>query len=209
MPVLNARCNTCGTIFPSGIRVENSQKVSFGGGQFGPCPNCGRTGSLIASNTTLDVTGDQVTVTSGNLSPDDLRHIATSLSGFLGGNRSKEATEAAIAKALPVLAPEIQGMPLDQLLAVIAIILTMLGMVQAGNIADAATKQNQEIADAATRQNQKIADGATLQINTLIQEIRKLRGQQKSVSGRFEQHQVGGSEKQHDADTGDNPPEGP
>ncbi|ULH17336.1 hypothetical protein MF271_19290 (plasmid) [Deinococcus sp. KNUC1210] len=158
---------------------------------------------------TFDVIGDQLTVTEGRLSSEDLRQAATSLSEFLGGNRSKKATEAAIVKALPALAPEIRGMNLAELLAVIALIIALFTFVEAQVVADAATEQNQEIADEATRQNQSNADRATQQMDALIQEVRKLRTQQKPDSGGTEQHQARSTEKQHDADSGDGQSETP
>ncbi|WP_257144029.1 SEC-C metal-binding domain-containing protein [Bacillus sp. AFS002410] len=46
MPVMPAICDTCGTIFSSGVYVENSMNASFLGNTVGPCPSCGRTGHI-------------------------------------------------------------------------------------------------------------------------------------------------------------------
>ncbi|MGG0719820.1 SEC-C metal-binding domain-containing protein [Robertmurraya massiliosenegalensis] len=45
MPHMPAVCNTCGTIFNSGIFVENSS-VTLSGNKSGPCPSCGGWGHI-------------------------------------------------------------------------------------------------------------------------------------------------------------------
>ncbi|WBL15757.1 SEC-C metal-binding domain-containing protein [Sutcliffiella sp. NC1] len=45
MPMMPAFCDYCGTMFSSGIYVENTH-VSFSGNKVGPCPNCGKTGHV-------------------------------------------------------------------------------------------------------------------------------------------------------------------
>lgn len=45
MPMVQAFCDTCGTMFPSGIFVENST-ISLFGNKAGPCPKCGGMGHI-------------------------------------------------------------------------------------------------------------------------------------------------------------------
>jgi len=46
MPNLPAFCDSCGTIFPSGIVVENSNNITINNVESGPCPNCKSTGHI-------------------------------------------------------------------------------------------------------------------------------------------------------------------
>jgi uncharacterized protein YecA (UPF0149 family) len=46
MPHVPAVCDTCGTIFNSGVYVENSINITFRGNKSGPCPNCHGWGSI-------------------------------------------------------------------------------------------------------------------------------------------------------------------
>jgi hypothetical protein len=41
-----AICDTCGTIFPSGIEADNSSSLMFQGCTAGPCPRCGERGHI-------------------------------------------------------------------------------------------------------------------------------------------------------------------
>lgn len=45
MPMIQAFCDICGTMFPSGIFVENST-ISLSGNRAGPCPKCGGMGHI-------------------------------------------------------------------------------------------------------------------------------------------------------------------
>lgn len=45
MPMMQAFCDTCGTMFSSGIFVENST-ISLFGNKAGPCPKCGGMGHI-------------------------------------------------------------------------------------------------------------------------------------------------------------------
>jgi hypothetical protein len=46
MPSVPAFCDTCGTVFNSGIFVENSTNITFAGNRSGPCPSCGGMGHI-------------------------------------------------------------------------------------------------------------------------------------------------------------------
>jgi len=189
----------CGHVQPSGFNVSNGViAATFVGNQGGPCQKCGSATYLIANDTTIDVVNDQVIVRRGSLSPEDLRDIASSLSSLQGNNRSKKAIQAAIVQALPALEPEVRGMNLGELLGLIGIILTVLTLWQARNIADEATHQNQAI-----------ADGATRQMDELIDQIRKFREESRgSVPGSVHHH-LPTSEKQHDSTSDENPTKHP
>ncbi|CAJ1838528.1 MULTISPECIES: SEC-C metal-binding domain-containing protein [Aeromonas] len=46
MPNIPAICDTCGTMFPSGIFMENCTNITLSGCKSGPCPACGGMGSI-------------------------------------------------------------------------------------------------------------------------------------------------------------------
>lgn len=46
MPDIPAYCDTCGTVFSSGIFIENATNVTLEGNKAGPCPTCGGWGSV-------------------------------------------------------------------------------------------------------------------------------------------------------------------
>ena len=138
MPTLNARCDTCGAIFPSGIVVENSTNVTFKDVRSGPCPRCGGMGTVAAEATTFDVIGDRLTVKRGRLSAGDMAIIVRALQPFQDGDRSKKAVTEAIVKVLPELESEVRGASLNTVLAILSLIISLFMMNQAQDIADAA-----------------------------------------------------------------------
>lgn len=130
MPILNARCDTCGTVFPSGIYVENSTDVTFSGGRSGPCPRCGGMGSLIANNTTIDVIGDRVTVKRGWISPENLAVVASSFERFQAVQDNRLQVEAQIADTFPQLRSKVQTMSNERLLLLISMLLALMATWQ-------------------------------------------------------------------------------
>ncbi|WP_429099127.1 SEC-C metal-binding domain-containing protein [Aeromonas rivipollensis] len=46
MPNIPAICDDCGTMFPSGIFMENCTNIRLSGNKSGPCPSCGGWGSI-------------------------------------------------------------------------------------------------------------------------------------------------------------------
>lgn len=46
MPHMPAICDTCGTIFNSGLYIENAKKVTLSGNMAGPCPSCNNMGHI-------------------------------------------------------------------------------------------------------------------------------------------------------------------
>jgi uncharacterized protein YecA (UPF0149 family) len=60
MPAVPAICDTCGSIFPSGIFVENSLSITFRDCHAGPCPKCGQVGHLVEG--TFNFVGETIEV---------------------------------------------------------------------------------------------------------------------------------------------------
>jgi hypothetical protein len=46
MPIVPAFCDTCGTVFNSGIFIESSTDIVLSGNRSGPCPQCGEMGHI-------------------------------------------------------------------------------------------------------------------------------------------------------------------
>ncbi|CAH0149374.1 SEC-C metal-binding domain-containing protein [Peribacillus sp. Bi134] len=46
MPHMPAICDTCGTIFNSGLYIENAKGVTLSGNTAGPCPSCNNMGHI-------------------------------------------------------------------------------------------------------------------------------------------------------------------
>lgn len=181
MVMLNARCKRCFKLFPSGMEVQNSRSITITGMTVGPCPYCGGMGNLVLDSRKFDVVGDALTVTSGPpLSAAELANAFTILNPFVSGVRSRKATERAIVSAVPALAPEIEGkrLTLDQLIAIIGLILSLI----------------------AVWQTQQQPEGVTqAQMNTLIQEVRSLKdspGLKNRVPQRPEQKQPAAAQKE-------------
>lgn len=130
MPMMNARCDTCGTVFPSGIYIENSTDITFSGNRSGPCPRCGGMGSLIANNTTIDVIGDRVTVKRGWISPENLAVVASSFERFRTAQDNRPQVEAQIADTFPQLRSKVQTMSNERLLLLISMLLALMATWQ-------------------------------------------------------------------------------
>lgn len=130
MPMMNARCDTCGTVFPSGIYIENSTDITFSGNRSGPCPRCGGMGSLIANNTTIDVIGDRVTVKRGWISPENLAVVASSFERFRMAQDNRPQVEAQIADTFPQLRSKVQTMSNERLLLLISMLLALMATWQ-------------------------------------------------------------------------------
>ncbi len=102
MPAVPAICQTCGTVFPSGIFAENSRNISFVGNRSGPCPNCGGMGEI--PDGVYDFVGDTVrVVASSGYSRSQLQRIAT----LLIQARAAGTPAADVASALEDEAPEL------------------------------------------------------------------------------------------------------
>lgn len=157
MAQLNARCDQCGTVFAAPMEVHGAKGITIRNAKTGPCPNCGSDGTPLLNNQTFDIADDKVILRNGsNLSLADLALAITPLATFPKSDRSRKATEQAIVKAIPELAPEVkgQGWSRDDLWNIIQIILAFFQIWQ----------------------TQAQPEGVTsAQMNTLIQEIRSLK----------------------------------
>ncbi|WP_139322651.1 hypothetical protein [Deinococcus marmoris] len=146
MPFMNARCNACGTIFPSVMEIpDDGDDMRVSNIVFGPCPNCGGSGPLIADGLTISVSGGNVTVPRGGISKADLAIITSVLSPFQLNGRSKKATQQAIAKVLPELAPEINKLNEGQLAVLLAFIIGLFTFLQNQLNSDSASVQGEQI----------------------------------------------------------------
>lgn len=130
MAMLNARCRTCGTVFPSGIVVENSVNITMSGVTAGPCPRCGGNGPLIMNNTTFDVLNERVTVTRGRVAPELLAVAASTFAAFRERQENREEVEAQIAEAFPQLSETARRLPAEAFLALVTALLALLSFWQ-------------------------------------------------------------------------------
>jgi hypothetical protein len=110
MPEIPAICRTCGTMFRSGIVVENTRGVAFGGNIAGPCPNCGGIGDI--PDGVYDVVGDVVSVVATTArSYEQLERLAT----ILRDARESGATPDQLVDAVEKESPDV-GAALRRLL---------------------------------------------------------------------------------------------
>lgn len=93
MPLIPAVCDSCGTIFSSGIYVENVATLNLHGNKSGPCPSCGRMGSVISG--TFSVAGKILTILSG---PQVSHDVVARLNEVLRA-----------AREMPVNSPEVRS----------------------------------------------------------------------------------------------------
>ena len=129
--MLNARCNTCRTVFPSGIFLGNGvTAASFSGNRAGPCPTCGGWGSLIANDTTIDVQNDQIVVRRGFLSPQDLAVVASTFAEYRETRENREVVEAQIAEAFPQLSGTARRLSAEAFYALVTALLALLSFWQ-------------------------------------------------------------------------------
>lgn len=136
MPVMPAFCNSCGTVFGSGMVFENCRNVTLSGCQAGPCPNCGGTGHV--PDGVFDFTENAIKVLAGTRRTiDELQRLAQILANAQKSNSTKEQVEQAIKDEVPELSSLISFLPKTriELYAFITIILTAIGMLISTGIA--------------------------------------------------------------------------
>lgn len=137
MPAIPAQCTNpkCRAIYPSGIWVENSRRVSLKGNR-SQCPVCGEVG--IVAEGVFDVTTDTIQVLSAPTTTlDMLRRLQDILSKSKEGQLSYEDAEAAAAEISPELAALVRatkGRPdyLNYVIGLISIAIALWG-VHSGN----------------------------------------------------------------------------
>lgn len=95
MPSVPAFCDTCGTVFNSGIFVENSTNISFAGNQSGPCPSCGGMGHI--PDGVFNFIGNTIEILSA---PDRTIAELTQLARILAEAKSKSETREQVASRI-------------------------------------------------------------------------------------------------------------
>lgn len=135
MPMMPAICETCGTMFPSGIVIENSYNITFSGNRAGPCPQCGGMGAI--PDGVYDFIGDTIKVLAGShRSVEDLRRLRTIVRDARRDHRPITEVTQAIKDEDPELGSVIERLVLPRnagefyaflafLVATITLILTM------------------------------------------------------------------------------------
>ncbi|MGD6871096.1 SEC-C metal-binding domain-containing protein [Sutcliffiella horikoshii] len=109
MPYIPAVCDFCGTMFASGIYVENSQ-VSFSGNKAGPCPNCGKSGHI--PDGVFNFIGNAIQILNA---PDrtifELERFSDILGGVIEERTTPEQFEEKVKKEAPALSPILSLLP--------------------------------------------------------------------------------------------------
>ncbi len=161
MPNVPAVCDTCGTMFPSGIFIENSTNVTFVNNTSGPCPQCGGMGHI--PDGTFNFIGDTIELLQG---PQRTVYELESLAAILRQAREHKASVEEIVEAiqretpqltrladlLPSTRSELYGF-IQIVLAAIALLLTQAA--QGVNIQDVDIDVNQIIGITIEQQTQR------------------------------------------------------
>lgn len=102
MPSVPAFCDTCGTVFNSGIFVENSTNISFAGNRSGPCPKCGGMGHV--PDGVFNFIGSTIEILSApERTISELLRLTQILREAKENSDTKEQVASRIAKELPGL----------------------------------------------------------------------------------------------------------
>lgn len=129
MPEIPAICDSCGTVFRSGVVMEAGTSATFIGNRSGPCPNCGSMGSI--PDGFYDFIGETLRIVS-NWSPERQRRFAEEL------RQARQASDPRAATATTLRGePELQGIAERFLIprnpgefwALIAALLTLLALL--------------------------------------------------------------------------------
>jgi hypothetical protein len=103
MPAVPAFCDTCGTVFNSGVFVENSREVSFAGNRSGPCPKCGGMGHV--PDGVFNFIGNTIEILSApERTRAELMRLAEILRQAKERSETKEQVAERIEKEVPGLA---------------------------------------------------------------------------------------------------------
>lgn len=110
MPQIPAFCDRCGTIFGSGIVVENSTNVSFLDVTAGPCPVCGGTGHV--PDGVFNIIGSTLEVLSApERTVKDLTRLAQIFSEAQTTKQSREEVAERVAKEVPAFSKVVDLLP--------------------------------------------------------------------------------------------------
>lgn len=102
MPSVPAFCDTCGTVFNSGIFVENSTNISFAGNRSGPCPNCGGMGHI--PDGVFNFIGNTIEILSA---PERTIAELTQLARILAEAKAKSETREQVASRIEKEVPSL------------------------------------------------------------------------------------------------------
>ncbi len=102
MPAVPAFCDTCGTVFNSGLFVEESSNITFAGNKSGPCPRCGGMGHV--PDGVFNFIGNTIEILSApERTVSELVGLARILQEAREKREDREQVTARIEKELPSL----------------------------------------------------------------------------------------------------------
>ncbi len=130
VPVLPTFCDQCGSIFSSGIFLENCRDITMSDVSSGPCPNCN--GTLRVPDGVYDVTENVIKLVQGTLKTiDQFKQLAVILTNAQRLNQSKEQIDKTIKKEVPELNSLASVLPKTrmELYAFITVILLALSFI--------------------------------------------------------------------------------
>ncbi len=130
MPHLPAFCDSCDTIFNSGIFVTNSSEIGVVDCKSGPCPSCGGMGHIpdgiynIIDNAIQVLTAPQRTI-------DELRRFAALIKSAKENKLSSKELSDNLAQELPELSSlsDIWPKTRNELYQIILIIIALINML--------------------------------------------------------------------------------
>ena len=100
MPAIPAVCDTCGTVFSSGIYGEKTTSVTLVGNTAGPCPRCGDMGHV--PDGTFSFTEDTIELLQGpQRTVSELQRLAEILRQARERNASTEEVAETIRRESP------------------------------------------------------------------------------------------------------------
>ncbi len=127
MPSMPAVCDNCGTMFPSGIFIENSTNITLTGCRSGPCPSCGGMGSI--PDGVFNVLGNVIEILDApRKTVDQLSRYVRVLSEAQANKFSRAQIKEQIEKDVPELASISDILPKTrvELYAFLTLLLTVL-----------------------------------------------------------------------------------
>lgn len=110
MPSVPAFCDTCGTVFNSGIFIEDSTNISFTGNRSGPCPSCGGMGHI--PDGVFNFIGNTIEILSApERTIAELTRLAQILREAKAKAETREQVVSRIEKELPSLSGLVKLLP--------------------------------------------------------------------------------------------------
>jgi hypothetical protein len=110
MPSVPAFCDICGTVFSSGIFVENSTNISFSGNRSGPCPSCGGMGHV--PDGVFNFIGNTIEILSApERTISELAQLAKILREAKAKAETREQVVARVEKEIPSLSKLVNLLP--------------------------------------------------------------------------------------------------